>query len=108
MWMMAFMTWPRGAVGIIARNHVSPRLCAGTMSWKHLSFLSFVPSNIYICVFSCELRGLLWIVLDEYLSELEVIPTLTVPALSHSILRTAGSNRDTVSMMSSIEHLPDS
>ena len=49
--MMAFMMWPRGAVGICGRSRVSPRLCAGTMSWKHLSFLSFVPDNIHMCVF---------------------------------------------------------
>ena len=49
------MMWPRRAVGISGRNYVSPCLCAGTMSWKHLSFslLSFVPNNIpvHLCVF---------------------------------------------------------
>ena len=70
------MMWPRGAVGISGRKYVSPRLCAGTMSWKHLSFLSVSLYQIIdICVFSCELRELLFIVLAGYLSELEAIPT---------------------------------
>ena len=72
--MMAFMMWPRGAVGISGRNYVSPRLCACTMSWKHLSLFCLLYLIVYICVFPCELRKLL-IVLAGYLSELEAIPT---------------------------------
>ena len=39
------------SASISGRNYVSPCLCAGTMSWKHLSFLSFVPNKIHLCVF---------------------------------------------------------
>ena len=37
--------------------------------------------TIYICVFSCELRELLLIVLAGYLSELEAIPTKSYTAI---------------------------